>query len=333
VHPLMLDQAATPRRHPVTRLQIEASTTVRMTVDPYASLFALACTAGRDLRLGRDTTAARLARHFSGRGHRALAPIIAPHRSVSPDCLTPTDPSAGTDITTELDRLRTMTNTDLQNDIERTFDGSIPRTWERIAEAPRGWLHDLADLMETLWRNAGPAWRREDRLRAREAERIGVAAARCALDVVLAGAHPRGLAAGGVLAFPDPEGTERTAAGRSLVLAPFLSILDISVSNLDLPDIIWLAYPVPDGARDTDPAGLDALLTPMRSAILRGLERASTMSAVATAHHIGPSTLTYHVGALAAAGLVTRRRDGRHVLVSRTSRGERLLDLYGAAEP
>jgi DNA-binding MarR family transcriptional regulator len=41
-----------------------------------------------------------------------------------------------------------------------------------------------------------------------------------------------------------------------------------------------------------------------------------------------PSAATHHVTALEAAGLVTRERSGRHVLVRRTARGDALLELY-----
>jgi DNA-binding MarR family transcriptional regulator len=41
-----------------------------------------------------------------------------------------------------------------------------------------------------------------------------------------------------------------------------------------------------------------------------------------------PSAATHHVGALETAGLVVRERDGRRVMVHRTSRGTRLVGLY-----
>ena len=41
-----------------------------------------------------------------------------------------------------------------------------------------------------------------------------------------------------------------------------------------------------------------------------------------------PSAATHHVGALEAAGLVVREREGRRVTVHRTARGSRLVALY-----
>jgi len=95
-------------------------------------------------------------------------------------------------------------------------------------------------------------------------------AARHALDVVLAQAHPRGRAEDGCLVFPDPEGTELDASGRTVVLAPVLSRLDVSISNLDRKDLVWPAYPVAPTAVRDDPTGLAALLTPCAPACCEG---------------------------------------------------------------
>jgi DNA-binding transcriptional ArsR family regulator len=43
---------------------------------------------------------------------------------------------------------------------------------------------------------------------------------------------------------------------------------------------------------------------------------------------ITPSALTFHLRALEAAGLIVRERDGRNVIVSRSSRGTHLLGLH-----
>jgi DNA-binding transcriptional ArsR family regulator len=181
-----------------------------------------------------------------------------------------------------------------------------------------------------LWRGVEPVWRREAELRAREVDRVGLAAARGALDVVLASAHPRGRSEDGVLVFPDPEGTDLDAAGRLVVLTPVLSRLDVSISNLDRAGLLWLAYPAPDDARPTaHPGGLDALLTPVRARLLRFLDGEWPMSRVAVRSGIAAGAATHHVYALVAAGLVSRRREGRRMLVSRTARGDVLLHLYG----
>jgi DNA-binding transcriptional ArsR family regulator len=316
----------------VSRVRIDPHAAVRVTFDPYSSVLALACAGARDRLRGDDTTAARIAARFPERGLRAISRIVSPGSSVSPDCLSPADPSGDSDVRTELDRLRGLSASDLHDDLDRTYGGHPPPQWDQIVAAPRRWAHDTADVLEALWSLVGPVWLREDTLRGREAERVGAAAARHALDVVLAQAHPRGHTEDGTLVFPDPEATELDAAGRTVVLAPMLSGLDVSISNLDRDDLVWLAYPVAGRAPRADPAGLAALLTPMRARLLRALEGEWSMTRIAAELGTSPSAATHHVDSLVSAGLVVRRRDGRHQFIGRTSRGEDMLDLYGMAE-
>ena len=70
---------------------------------------------------------------------------------------------------------------------------------------------------------------------------------------------------------------------------------------------------------------LEALLGPQRARVLRELERPQSVGGLAKALIAVPSAATHHVGALEAAGLVVRERDGRRVIVHRTARGSRLV--------
>ncbi len=313
----------------VSRIRIDPRAAVRVTFDPYSSVLALACAGARDRQRGLGTAPARIAGRLPAQGLAAVARIVAPGSSVAPDCLSPHDPAHDTDVRAEIGRLRDLSTADLLDDLRETFDDRPPPQWEQIAAAPQRWAHDVADVLDALWSVVEPVWRREDALRGREAERVGAAAAREALDIVLAQAHPRGRAEDGCLVFPDPEGTELDASGRTVVLAPVLSRLDVSISNLDRPDLIWLAYPVAAGAPPDDPTGLAALLTPMRAHLLQRLDGEWPMGRIAGALGMTASAATHHVDALVAAGLVARRRDGRHHLVGRTPRGDGVLDLYG----
>ena len=116
------------------------------------------------------------------------------------------------------------------------------------------------------------------------------------------------------------------------MLSPVLSRLDVSITNFDRCHLVWLAYPVAATAPRDDPTGLAALLTPMRAHLLRALTGEWSMTRIATALGTSASAATHHVDALVAAGLVTRRRDGRHHLVERTARGDAMLDMYGLSE-
>ncbi|WP_232665540.1 ArsR/SmtB family transcription factor [Pseudonocardia sp. TRM90224] len=318
-----------------SRIRLDPGAAVRVTFDPYTSVLALACAAARDRLQGADSELSKVAARFSERGLRAVARLVTPGASVGPDCLSPAELGRDTDVASELGRLRGLTAGELHTDFQLTYGSSMPAQWERVAAAPKTWVRDFADALESLWAVVEPVWRREAALRSREADRVGSAAVRRALDIVLAQAHPRGRTENGILHFPDPEGVDLDATGKVAVLAPVLSRLDVSISNLERPDLIWLAYPVVVKGRETsheaDPAALDALLTPVRARLLRGLEGEQPMSTIATRLSLGASATTHHVDALMAAGLVTRRRDGRSMLVSRGARGNELIDLYERA--
>ncbi|MEJ3658103.1 ArsR family transcriptional regulator [Actinomycetes bacterium KLBMP 9759] len=311
-----------------SRVRIDPRAAVRVVFDPYGSVLALACAAVRDRQRGLDTRPARIAARMSERGFRAIAPLVAPGASLGPDCLSPEVLGQDTDVAAEVDRLRAMTAADVASDIDATFGGAPPERWQRMAS--RSWARDVGDVLESLWTAVEPVWRRESDLRAREADRIGVAAARQSLEVVLAQAHPRGRAEDSALVFPDPEAVELDATGRAVVLSPLLSKLDVSLSNLERPDMVWFAYPVLDDRKErSDAAALAALLTQVRADLLRFVARDRTMTDVRAGLSLGASVATYHVDALVAYGLVSRHRAGRTTLVRRTPRGAALIDLYG----
>ena len=93
--------------------------------------------------------------------------------------------------------------------------------------------------------------------------------------------------------------------------------------------IIYPLRSLPEVAHREPPDGaLEALLGAPRAAILRALGCPISIGRLAETLRSVPSAATHHVSALEAAGLVTRDRTGRHVLVRRTERGEALLALY-----
>ena len=62
--------------------------------------------------------------------------------------------------------------------------------------------------------------------------------------------------------------------------------------------------------------------------MLRWLDQPTTPGRLADRLHGAPSMVTHHLRALEASGLITRRREGRHVRVGRTARGDELVALY-----
>jgi DNA-binding MarR family transcriptional regulator len=75
-------------------------------------------------------------------------------------------------------------------------------------------------------------------------------------------------------------------------------------------------------------AELEVLLGPPRAMILLLLDTPCHAGLIAEALTATPGAATYHLNALEAAGLVSRERSGRAVIVHRTQRGAALLRLY-----
>lgn len=72
-------------------------------------------------------------------------------------------------------------------------------------------------------------------------------------------------------------------------------------------------------------AGLTEVIGAGRAALLTDLGAARSTAELATRHAMAPSTVSYHLSALHRAHLVSRHRDGHHVLYQRTERADPLL--------
>jgi DNA-binding transcriptional ArsR family regulator len=314
-------------RQEVTRVRLSPDARVRISEDPYTAVLAVACAGVRDLLARRRSPVARLTAHLAPEQRRAVARVAAPGGSVSPDFLSPPWPALVTHVPDEVGRLRDLSAHEIESDFASTFGDKTPTRWQPVTDHPREWVHHLAAAISRLWGAVEPVWQREQQLRDAEADRVGAATVRGAFDTVLGALHPRGWAEGDMLVFPDPEGTEIDARGRDVILAPGLSRLDVSISNLERPDAVWLAYPT-RGEGFPDPVGLTALLTPIRAKLLQLLSSEMTMSETAQALGVTPATATHQVDALVVTGLALRRRDGRRVMVRRSERGDGILRLY-----
>ncbi|MFG1664677.1 ArsR/SmtB family transcription factor [Streptomyces sp. Y7] len=124
---------------------------------------------------------------------------------------------------------------------------------------------------------------------------------------------------------------EVDGAGRGLRLVPSLfAHKPAPPVSADEPPM--LAYPGRGAATlweprpEPDASALTALLGAPRSTVLRLL--AEPLPTVELARRLGvtPSAVSQHLKVLHATGLVTRARDGRHVLYRRTGLGDRLAD-------
>ena len=110
-------------------------------------------------------------------------------------------------------------------------------------------------------------------------------------------------------------GCELRAGGsgpRRLALVPMIAGRDALLFSFERPDVCYIGHPLPQprpGARATADSALATILGPVRAAILQALRQSLTVSD------------------LAAAAPITREKSGPSVWISRTSRGDELVNL------
>jgi DNA-binding transcriptional ArsR family regulator len=237
-------------------------------------------------------------------------------------------------------RLRDIPAAALTSELE-AFDGDhqSPPEWRAAADQPRRWLHSMADASLDTWAVVEPRWRAAGPLLDREIRRIGTAAVRGGMAALLNNLH-RGLRYfDGTFTFTSPcdpsftLGSFDPVGPRRLVLVPMIAGDDMLLLSFERADVCWIGYPLPwprPGARATADSPLATILGPVRAAMLQALRQPLTVSGLAAAVYCAPTTATYHLHQLAAAGLITRETSGTRVWVSRTARGDELVHLLSA---
>ena len=320
-----------------TELHIGTLSEVRVALDPYISVLALTTDALGHRRAAPQAWRRRILASLSPPGAGAVLPIAAPRYSVTPDCVTPLNPAREIPVHVQVEWLHAMPEDDLLGDIHSVFDGTPPPHWRDALRRPRTWLHAYATAMADAWRSVEPLWIQAQPVLEREVRRVGAAAVRGGLDLILDRLHPASQFDNNVLRIRDPEPASFELGGRPLVLVPMLSGAQALICNLERPDAVWIAYPLP-GVSQLFPSPnitrqaasdlLEAVMSPARAQILRAVERPQTMSELARLSHPAPSTLTYHCERLAAAGLVQREKRGHEVWLSQTNRGRSLIALF-----
>ncbi len=305
---------------------------VTVTMVPGLSMLALIC----DALAGRDRGAPERWRQLVRSA--AVAPdemvvdsLAAPGYNIFPDVAFPGDFSRDLDVATQLEMLRDLPPDALQIELDSITDGRPPPHWQPAMKDPRRWLRGFADLIEQAWSAMQPEWQQTRALFDREVERIAVAGARGALDVVLNDLHAECTFREGALSVPDYGPDEFSIGSRGLVLIPMLAGPDALIVRLDGPAAVWIGYSPPHltvpRPKDTEEQ-LQFLFGDARATILASVDQPMSMGVLARRIKCHPSVITYHCKRLESAGLVTRRRDGREIYVHLTKRGTALLDLF-----
>jgi DNA-binding transcriptional ArsR family regulator len=334
-----------------TELRVGDLREVHVALDPYVSVLALVTDALGRRRGAPEAWRKRVVSALSPSSARAVLPIAAPRYSVSPDCVTPHNPVREVPVSDQLDWLHSIPDDELLGDIDAVF-GEPPPHWQAALRRPRTWLHSYADAIGEVWQCVQPLWSQAQPLLDREVRRVGAAAVRGRLELILDRLHPASRLEGNVLKIRDPEPASFDLGARPLVLVPMLSGHQALICNLERSDAVWIGYPLPGASQlpytavDGHPGhaghaghaghpghaghadSLDLLLGAVRTRLLRAVARPRTMTALAAVADLPPSAITHHCGRLVAAGLVRRDKRGREVWVSRTVRGSALIDLY-----
>ena len=252
-----------------------------------------------------------------------------------PESCTPLSPLADASVADHAARMRDLDTAVLTQELQ-TDDRVLhwSQHWRVAADQPRRWLNSMADASLDIWAVAQPLWQAAGPLLDREIRRIGTAAVRGGMTALLNSLHPGISYHDGRFVFSShcdgstlgpfgPLGSRRLAllpliAGRNALLFSFES------------DVCVIGYPMTHpraGAQATAGSALATILGPVRAAILQALRRPLTVSDLAAAVHCAPTTATYHLHRLAAAGLIDREKSGPSVWVRRAARGDELVDL------
>jgi DNA-binding transcriptional ArsR family regulator len=254
-----------------------------------------------------------------------------------PESCTPISPLADASVADQAARLRDMPVAALTDEVHAVCAGhDCPPHWRAAADHPGRWLKSMADASLDTWAVAGPRWQAAGPLLDREIRRVGTAAVRGGMTALLNSLHPGLSYHDGTFAYTPPCNPCRTfgplgpVGPRRLALLPMIAGRDALLFSFERPDVCYIGYPLPQprpGAPATADSALATILGPVRAAILQALRQPLTVSGVAAAVHCAPTTATYHLHQLAAAGLITREKSGPSVWVRRAARGDELVDL------
>jgi DNA-binding transcriptional ArsR family regulator len=234
-----------------------------------------------------------------------------------------------------LQRLRATSGSALMEALETDRDVTPTPAWGIVRRDPDRWMRGYVDALRRGWRGLEPLWRRSASLAEREVERLDAAVERGVptAQIVHGLIRRSSLDDKWLRIERSPEPRQLRIDEDGLTVTP--AIIPGDKGTLTSPGefFVAVAYPLPDAWRAFDgqappPASIEALLGVRRTALLLALDQAQTAGRLADVLGLAPSAITFHVGALEAAGLVSRERFGRNTIVHRTARGTQLMALY-----
>ena len=262
----------------------------------------------------------------------AAQPFAVHGSKLIPESCSPISPLTDVSVAEQAVRLREMPASALTDELQQTAsDGHpYPPEWRVAGEQPRRWLNSMADASLDTWAVVQPRWQAAGPLLDREVRRVGTAMVRGGMGALLNNLHPRLRYADEALIMEFPCDQCLILGPRRLALLPMIAGHDAFLISFDRPDVCYIGYPVRQpgpGTRVVADGALAMILGPLRATILQALRQPLTVGQLAAAVQCAPTTATYHLEHLAAAGMIIREQCGTSVRVSRTIRGDELVAL------
>ena len=261
-------------------------------------------------------------------GHRSMLPLADPRRTMAPSCLYPAEGLLP--LGESIAALRDATSGDVADSIAENLGGGPPDGWQEPLRTPRLWMDSVARGAAEVAQAVAPDWRRAREAISREADRAQQSFENGTFDLFVASLSPRLALSGNVLSFDDPQPEDVALAGRTLVLVPMLAGPRMLTSGFDDPRFVKIGYPIPGffhAPNETAGSCFDELLGKMRATLMLCVGRPRTVGDLALMLTLSPAAVTFQCDKLAASGLILRERVGQHVWISRSSRGEELIEL------
>ncbi|HEY7049634.1 MAG TPA: winged helix-turn-helix domain-containing protein [Jatrophihabitantaceae bacterium] len=289
--------------------------------------------AGFDRAPGRELVHA-VRRALPYRAGFALAPLAASvgknGRGDLVDAFGPIPPYADVSIQEQIERMRDAPDEVLLDDLRHIYGDALPRWWHPAAERPRAWFTSLAGAVGAAFAAIGHRWRAAGPAIDREIQRVGTALVRGGHDALLNTLDPRLHYRDGVLTMGWDTDHSVPLGGRRLVLVPRIGRPQSLMASFDRPDLVYVAYTLPRRATASPtPTGdpLAMLLGPIRAQALRRLAGPMTAGALAQVLNRPATNVAYHCKQLELADLIRRERRGQSVWITRTARGQELIEL------
>ncbi len=254
-----------------------------------------------------------------------------------PDFLTPRPSEFSPTFEEQLSGVRATSLDLVRRDLLATHSGSqLPDILYEVTSREDGpvlrLLETICELLQRYWEIAlMPVWSRMRLVLEADmtyrARRLATAGARG----LFADLHPNVHWRNGILHIDQMIGQHRVAAaGRGFLLVPSLFAYK-AIPPMSPEEPPWLAYPSRGIATlwaqvsPPDASALGSLLGTPRARLLRLLDDAMPTVEIARRLKVTPSAVSQHLQVLHKTSLVSRARDGRHVLYRRTRLGDELV--------